>query len=140
TLSHEVAETITDADPRLETPGIRVTPGSLFDTSTDPNGNNGEVSDFEAENYTARVNGAMLQSYLGRNGQFIIPDGGPATIFVDTNGVVNINGGQSGSGNDTITFSVKGQEEIINLNGQVFDLPLPEIRGVTYFSLGVSDQ
>src|SRR5439155_410701 len=114
-LMHEIAETITDATPR-GTPGIVVTPGPSWAGAGD---NSGEVADFEAANYDARINGGLVQSYWSAaNGVFVIPDGGPADVVISAKGVLTINGDQSASPDDTITLSVQNNEEVININGQ----------------------
>jgi hypothetical protein len=121
-FGREVAEAITDANPiRGGLPGITATKGASFPGASSP----GDIADFEAQNYYARlngVNGDLVQSYWSNQLQgFIIFDQNLPTLVVQPNGTLLITDTNIGSFN-TITFSTQGNEQIINIDGQVFDL------------------
>src|SRR5262249_25426637 len=123
-LMHEVVEAITDT-----------VPGSGITMSSDPSARPDEIEDGEPQNYLARLGGNVVQSYWSQsepdfpNGAYVIPDGGPALIPV-SNRVLRIVGDQSASPDDTITLDSVGGDEVINLNGQVFTLPVTEFTDV----------
>jgi autotransporter-associated beta strand protein len=126
TLSHEVAELTVNpvgysGTNGLERVGYTVNPGAFF---ANPPGNSNQICDYEAQNYTARLNGVDVQSYWSYTNQdFIIPDNNTQNFYVD-NGVLTLVGNQNGVLNNS--FSVEataagGLEADMNGESDVFD-------------------
>ncbi len=94
-LSHEVSEAITN--PGAGATGVQVSPGPTF---PNPPANSNQICDYEAQNYTARlniggvVNGVDVQSYWSlANNAFVIPDGSNLNLTVN-NGTLLLSGNQ----------------------------------------------
>jgi hypothetical protein len=113
-LSHEVVEAMSDPyEGRLfNKGGIRVTPGPNFQN---PPPKSSQLCDYEAQSYTYRLGGVLVQSYWSQGDQkFMVPDGNQQTFVVD-NGTLNVNGDQLGQPyNDFIIIS----QTAPNQNGQ----------------------
>jgi hypothetical protein len=116
-LSHEVVETLTD--PRLD---------AWRDYTVPPPDN--EIADREAQLYTYRVNGYLVQAYWSQaDGAYKVDNGTYQTFYrnynpndnVLTRGQLVINGDQLGYGyDDTISIEVNAAGGVsVNLNGEV---------------------
>jgi hypothetical protein len=96
-FAHEMAEALTDIGA-FGFNGVTVSPVV--------NGN--QICDNEAENYTYRLNGALVQSFWSNTFQgYLVPDG--TQQLFQLRGAINqytlyINGGQEGNINDQITI------------------------------------
>ena len=90
TLSHEVSELTVNPGGVAGLNGIKrlgwtVTPGALF---PNPPPNSGQICDYEAQNYTARLDGVDVQSYWSyTNDAYIIPDNNLQN-FVTVHGIL----------------------------------------------------
>jgi hypothetical protein len=132
-FSHEVAEAITDANPlRPVLPlGIR--------TITPDGTRNEEICDSEAANYTARINGDLVQSYWSKsepgipNSAYVIPANGP-DLTVDSSGQLHIKVDQVDLFHNTLTLQLAGTTgtnfERVTLNGCSIDLTVGELSGI----------
>jgi hypothetical protein len=129
-FSHELVETITDpvTDPPILN-GIRVDPGPSY-----PYPGDHEVCDYEARDYTERLNGVLVQSYWSERDQaFIVPDApyGTGQHFVVANGVLTVNGDQGSNPDDTIAVGRAADGGVdVTLNGQRVQFPPGEIGSV----------
>jgi hypothetical protein len=121
-FGHEIAESISNpnADPFGLSTGITLSPG--FSPPNDS-----EICDGEAQHYTARINGNLVQSYWSQQDHaYSIPFGGTQTFRV-TNRVLTVSGDQRSSPDDIITVAAKGSNEVVTLNGEQIVLPLSEL-------------
>jgi hypothetical protein len=122
-LSHEVTEAITDPQsfrpfPNIGFNGYRVDPGANF---PNPPSNSNQIADYEAQNYTYRLDGVQVQSYWSNQDQaFVIGDGNSQT-FIDNLGTLIVNGDQFGANyNDFITVSQNASGGVrVDLNGEI---------------------
>lgn len=102
-MSREMAETMTD--PFFN--GVRVTPGYAWTGSVD-----NEIGGQEAENYTYRLNGDLVQSYWSQaDEQYLVPDGNTQGFLVSPHydnggrflgGTLTVNGDQLGFNYDDL--------------------------------------
>ena len=118
-LSHETVEAATDAYGN----GINVKHGNTW---YPPPGT--EIADNEAQSYTARVGGTLVQSYWSAANQAYIVGGQTRNFFVN-NGKLVVDGDQITT-NDTITLSVVGTDEVVQQDGETATIPLAEIYSV----------
>jgi hypothetical protein len=115
----------------------------LVEASTDPEYNfpngtafwvpstNDEIGDGEAQNYSAIVNGILVQSFLSQNRHaYIVPTGQQQDFFVSSDRVLTVNGDQLASHNDTITVYAVGDGVLITLNGEFAQFPAGAINSV----------
>jgi hypothetical protein len=134
-LSHETAEAMTDP---LNPPGngITVNAGPSF-----PGGGYGEIGDFEAQNYTYRLNGYQVQSLWSQSNQaFAVSDGNSQNFYVN-NGQLTIDGDQFGSNyNDSITVGLNSSGGVlVNLNGEVASFDPGQISSIVVDGGGGAD-
>jgi hypothetical protein len=131
TFSHEVAESMSDADPDTH-PGVKVTAaGAKY-----PFGNGGEIGDNEpgSHRYGYRVNGVRVQPYWSQNeGAYVVADGSVQKFVLDPQWsgktflgkfVLYINGDQLANKNDNIvidTTAVGGVQVTLNGETATFD-------------------
>jgi hypothetical protein len=122
TISHEVVEA--DTDPGGT--GLRAFPPSAWTMGGDD-----EIADQEATQFTARVNGTLVQSYWSDADQAFITGGEVQGFFV-RNRVLFVHGDQPTTGtlNDSITLSVVGTDEVVQENGESAVIPLSELNAV----------
>ncbi len=118
-LSHEVVVSTTDTDPSNH-PALTVAPGATW-----PGPNGSELADNEAQNFTYRLNGTLVQSYWSDNTNFpgfnkyIVPDGNVQN-FVVTAGVLTVNGDQLANKGDNITIGLSPQGGVqVHLNTEM---------------------
>jgi hypothetical protein len=124
TVSHEIAEAMTDPQNPPGN-GAVVSPGANF-----PAVGSGEIGDFEAQNYTYRVNGIQIQSLWSDQAQaFAVADGTSQTFTVN-NGVLTVNGDQFGVSNDTITVDTSNGGVSVTLNGETATFDPGVITGI----------
>ncbi len=121
-FSHELAESISnpqiyDSDAGQYVRSVVVTPGVNW---TGPSSD--EVSDAEAQDYSYRLDGALVQSYWSDNdSSYIVPDGNAQYFYVN-NRTLTIQGDQlPGSHSDRITLDRSATSNGIRvmLNGEV---------------------
>jgi hypothetical protein len=130
-ISHETSEAMSDAQPFS---GITCSAGSSL-----PGGGNGEIGDFEPEDYNLdlyRVNGVLVQAMWDYNAQaFTVSDGSsqhldlfatythnPDGSYTYTGSILDVFGDQFGSGyNDSITLdsSLAGGVQV-TMNGESY--------------------
>jgi hypothetical protein len=121
-ISHEIVEA--DTDPYLDT-GIRAFPGATW-----TQGGADELCDAEATDFTARLNGALVQSYWSRADQAFITGGEVQGFFV-RNRVLFVHGDQLATTlNDSITLKIVGSDEVVQENGESAVIPLRELDAV----------
>ena len=123
TLSHEVAEAMTD--PNLD--AIKV--------------GTGEICDGEAQKYVALLNDYQVKSYWSQaDNAYAIYDGNSQSVTVN-NGVLTVNGDQSGANTkDTVTVDLNYLGGVsVTLNGESFSFAPNQVTQVTINSAGVAD-
>ena len=79
-----------------------------------------EIGDFEAANYTYRLNGYLVHSYWSnQDNAYIVPDGNQQNFYV-SGGVLLVKGGQLGSNyNDNVTVGLTPAGGVqVTLNGE----------------------
>jgi hypothetical protein len=118
-FSHEMAEAITDIGNGSIGfgSGITVTKGSRFNLWQGDN----QIADNEAQLYTYRLQGHLVQSYWSEHDQaYIVPDGNTQVVSV-ANGTLTVNDDQLASHDDTIVIDqlVDGETQV-KLNNEVF--------------------
>ncbi len=123
-LSHEVIEAT--SDPYASNAIIAV-PGANWSGENDATDD--EIADKEAQNYTARIDGLLVQSYWSQADGFYIVDSGVQNFDV-ANKVLTINGDQLANKNDTITIDVLGTDAVITMNGETATIPLAEVSSI----------
>jgi hypothetical protein len=142
-MSHELTEAITDPQsfrpfPNVGYNGYQVNPGAKF---PNPPPNSSQLADYEAENYTYRLDGVQVQSYWSDHDQnFIIPDGNLQNFVVD-NGSLSVTGDQFGSPyNDLIfiTQNLQGGVEVFE-NGERVSFDQDAINSVKVNTGGGND-
>ena len=115
-LAHETMESFTDPEVNLHS--------AIIVTNI-----NGEVADGEAQNYTALLNGYLVQSYWSAARQaYVITDGNSQTVTVN-NGNLTING--TGA-SDTFTVDVNSRGGVqVSVDGQYFSFDSGRISSIT---------
>jgi Ca2+-binding RTX toxin-like protein len=118
-LSHNIIDAMSDPDFGE---GITITPGARWVGFPEETR---ELATAEAERYTYRLNGYLVQSYWSSaDWSFLVPDGNAQTVSVSTlTGYrLIIEGDQFGAGwNDSITIDTNASGGVgVNLNGEVF--------------------
>jgi hypothetical protein len=106
-FSHELMEGVTDPEVNVNT--AFVVPSTLD-----------EIGDGEAQDYTYRLDGVLVQSFLSQQDQaYAIYDGNAQQFLVSYNRILTINSGQLTDPDDTITVggnSAGGY--LVTLNGE----------------------
>jgi hypothetical protein len=128
-ISHEVVETLTDPH------------GNAWQVDPRSSSAWNEIGDNEAQNYTYRINGYMVQSYWSQiDGYFKVDDGNSQNFYVN-NGTLYVYGDQFGSGyNDTITIDTNWRGGVyVNLNGQVASFDPGQISSIQVYTFGGSN-
>jgi hypothetical protein len=122
-FSHEMAEAITDVGAFWFN-GVQVSPNLTGD----------QICDNEAENYTYRVNGALVQSFWSNTFQgYLVPDGNHQ-LFTVSGGNLYVIGGQEGNLGDQITInSTITGGLIVTLNGETVQFDPGQISEVWVF-------
>ena len=119
TLSHEMAEAITDPDYK----GAEFIRPADLPAAITPGVNQDQISDFETDGgtYQYRVNGTEVQSFWSENNQvFEFPDGNQQTVLLTP----NWSGGGTFKGNYTLSFTDPGVATITTDNGGGLNLKL----------------
>ncbi len=115
-LSHEIVEAVTD--PGANDSGISVAHGAQWTRATD----DFEIGDAEAQSYSYRLNGRLVQSYWSQaDSAYIVPDGNAFPFYVSPKttldakgnphvqgGTLTINGNPNGGGNFTLDVAPNG--------------------------------
>jgi hypothetical protein len=128
--AHEMAESITDPDGTA----LQVNPRN-------PSAWN-EICDGEAQNYSYRLNGVLVQPYWSQaDGKFTVPTGQVQNFYVSSSGVLTVNGDQLGANyNDTITLDVSGAGGVlVTLNGETAQFEPGAISSVVVNTGGGTD-
>ncbi len=144
-LSHELSEAITDPQsisfnpsPNIVFNGYQVNPGANF---PNPPSNSNQICDYEAQNYTYRLNGVLVQSYWSDHDQnFIIPDGNQQNFLV-INKTLFVLGDQFGQNyNDTIFIGQTAQGGVrVDLNNEVAAFDPGAIKAIDVSTFGGND-
>jgi hypothetical protein len=118
-LSHEITEATTDAEVNFRT-AFAVSP------------TNDEVCDGEAQNYSYRLNGALVQSSLSQvDHAYDIYDGNSQKFLVSNTRVLTINGDQLPNHDDTITVDLSSTNGVVvTLDGETVQFEQSAIRGI----------
>jgi hypothetical protein len=145
TLSHELAETMTDPSP---TSGVTVTPAAAF-AAAFPSATGKEIGDNEPGyfSYGYRVNGVMVQPYWAQsfwaspNGTYLVEDGNWQIFTLDPQYSGNtflgtyaltVDGDQGGPADDTITVATSASGGVaVTLNGGTATFDPGVITGIT---------
>jgi hypothetical protein len=109
-FSHELAESVSDA----EGTAIQVNPRNDFVWNEISDGN-------EAQSYSYRLNGYLLQSWFSQaDHAFVVPTGQAQNFYISnrTSRVLTVNGGQLANPNDTITIDQENGAYKVTLNGE----------------------
>jgi hypothetical protein len=125
-FSHEVAEAITDPH------------GDAWQVDPRNSSNWNEIGDNEAQNYSYRLNGYLMQSYWSQADQaYFVPDGNSQQFWVN-NGTLNLYGDQFGANwNDSISIDVNGSGGVyVNMNGEVASFDPGQISFIDIFARG----
>jgi hypothetical protein len=98
-ISHELVESASN-------PQLNITINGVSQAAFHVSGNVlDEIADGEAQNYTYRVNGVLVQSYDSQRDQvYLVPDGTTQKFLVSSSRVLTINGDQLANKNDTIAL------------------------------------
>ena len=119
-ISHQIVEAATD--PEFNFPG-----GRAFWVPV----TNDEISDGDAERYFYRLNGVLVQSYLSENFHaYVISDGQTQNFFVNSSGVLTVNGDQLPNHDDNITIDTSGGGVRVTLNGETVQFEPGQISGI----------
>ncbi len=107
-LSHELVEAATDPESNFPNGTAYWVPST-----------NDEICDGEAQSYSYRVNGALVQSFLSQNRHaYIVPTGQNQDFFVSSSRTLTVLGDQLANRDDTITVSTQGGGVRVTLNGE----------------------
>jgi hypothetical protein len=118
-LSHELVEAATDPESNFPNATAFWVPST-----------HDEIGDGEAQSYSYRVFGALVQSYLSQNRHaYIVPTGQNQDFFVNS-GTLTINGDQLANRDDTITVSTQGGGVRVTLNGETAQFEPGVIRSI----------
>jgi hypothetical protein len=110
-FSHELTEAVTD-------------PEVNFDLAFWVPSTNEEVCDGEAQRYSYRLNGVLVQSSLSqRDHAFEVYDGTTQKFILNSNRVLTVNGDQLSNTDDTITIDQRsgGYRVVLNAEAAQFD-------------------
>jgi hypothetical protein len=118
-VSHELTETVTD-------PEVNFHNAFVVPTTHD------ELCDGEAQNYSYRLNGVLVQSSLSQSDHAYDVYDGNVQKFVLTSGrALTVNGDQLTNPDDTITIDTIGSGYVINLNGEVAHFDAGQVNSIT---------
>jgi hypothetical protein len=99
-----------------------------------PGGNGDEIGDGEAQNYTYRVNGALVQSYLSqRDHTYLVTNGSTNNFLVSSARVLTFQ--ESGGGSNRIGIFRVGNGVAAELNSSTAQFEPGSIRGITVNAL-----
>jgi hypothetical protein len=105
--SHELTEAVTDAEPNVHT--------AFYIPSTSD-----EISDGEAQSYSYRLNGVLVQSSLSQASHtYNVYTGQTQDFIVSSGRALTVNGDQLANPDDTITIDTSGGGVRVALNGEV---------------------
>jgi hypothetical protein len=119
-LTHETVETMTDPGGR----SWQIEPRSAVSWN--------EIADSEAQRYSYRLNGYLMQSYWSQaHGAYLVADGNRQDFVVNNHQLI-INGDQLGAGwRDRVTIDLHDEGVRVNLNGEVAQFDLGVISNIT---------
>jgi hypothetical protein len=119
-FSHELAEAVSDP----EGTAVQVNPRSPMNWN--------EIGDGEAQSFTYRLNGVLVQSYFSqRDHAFIVPTGQAQDFLVSRGRVLTVNGDQLADSNDTITIDRSSAGGVlVTLNDEVAQFEPGAISGI----------
>jgi hypothetical protein len=116
--SHQLTDAVTDPEPGPTT--------GFYVPST-----NDAIGDNVAANYSYRLNGLLVQSYLSqRDHAYIVPTGQQQNFFLN-NGALTVNGDQLSNQSDTISVDVSGGGVKVTLNGEVAQFDPGAVTSIT---------
>jgi hypothetical protein len=126
TLSHEIAETMSDPN------------GDAWQVDPRNSSSWNEIGDNEAQNYSYRLNGYLVQSLWSQeDGAYEVEDGNTQNMWIN-NGVLSIYGDQFGVNyNDSISLDENGSGGVyVNMNGEVFSFDPGQITSINVYAEG----
>jgi hypothetical protein len=110
TFSHELTEAATD-------PEVNFDDAFVVPITRD------EICDGDAQLYSYRLNGVLVQSSLSQaTHTYNIYDGNQQNFIVSSTGVLTVNGDQLANHDDTITIDTSGSQVRVTLNDEVVQL------------------
>jgi hypothetical protein len=125
--SHELTEAVTDPEVNFRT--------AFYVPST-----NDEICDGEAQNYSYRLNGVLVQSSLSQASRtYNVYDGQAQNFLVSSGRALTVNGDQLANHNDIISIDTSGGGMRVTLNGEVAQFDPGTINSVTVNSGTGSD-
>jgi hypothetical protein len=117
--SHELTEAVTDAEPNVHT--------AFYVPST-----SNEICDGEAQSYSYRLNGVLVQSSLSQASHtYNVYTGQTQDFIVSSGRALTVNGDQLANPNDTITIDTSGGGVRVALNGEVAQFDPGRITSIT---------
>jgi hypothetical protein len=106
-FSHELAESVSDP----EGTAIQVNPSNSYSWN--------EICDGEAQNYSYRLNGYLVNSWFSQADHgYVVPTGQEQNFFVSSDRVLAVNGGQLSNPNNLITIGPANGIYTVTLNGE----------------------
>jgi hypothetical protein len=127
-FSHELTEAVTDP----EGTAFQVNPTNSFSWN--------EICDGEAENYTYRLDGVLVQSYFSQaDNAYAIYDGNTQDFLLSSTLALTVNGDQLADPDDTFTVAVVGGGYAINLNGEMVQFDPGKVTYITINTLSGND-
>jgi hypothetical protein len=119
-FSHELAEAVTDSE-------VNVHNGYWVPTTND------EIGDGEAQNYTYRLNGILVQSTLSEaTHSYDVYTGQTQNLIVSSTHVLTVNGDQLADHNDNITIDKAASSSgvVVTVNGEQYSFEPGSISSV----------
>jgi hypothetical protein len=117
-FSHELAEAVSDPEVNVHT--------AIVVPST-----NDELGDGDAQSFTYRLNGVLVQSLLSeRDRAYAVATGQAQNFLVSANRVLTVNGDQLADHNDVITVDLVNNGVTVTLNGETAQFPAGAIAAV----------
>ena len=127
-FSHELTEAATDP----EGTAFQVNPTNPFSWN--------EICDGEAETYTYRLDGVLVQSSFSQaDHAYDIYDGNTQQFLLSSTLALTVNGDQLADPDDTLTVDVVGGGYTINLNGEVVQFGPGKVSSLTINTLSGND-
>jgi hypothetical protein len=125
--SHELTESVTDPEVNYDT--------AFYVPATED-----EISDGQAQNYTYRIDGVLVQSSLSQVDQaYDVYDGNTQKLYLTSTDALTINGDQLVDPDDTITLDVAAGGYTIDLNGELFQFDPGKVTSITINTLTGDD-
>jgi hypothetical protein len=125
--SHELTESVTDPEPNFNT--------AFYVPRTED-----EICDGEAQSYTYRLDGVLVQSSLSQADQaYDVYDGNVQKLFLSSTKALTVNGDQLNDADDAITLNVAAGGYTINVNGELFQFDPSQVTAITINTLTGDD-